>query len=358
MPGGADWTAIVASAVQQGVAPVLFARLKEQGVTPSPEAARQLREAYIASAALNMRLLHERDRILAAMGAAQVSVIPIKGASIAETVYADAALRPMGDIDLWVRRPSLEQARQVMEALGYAARSKASRPLALQDALAGETQMFKTGATPVELHWNIFPGEWLRHTARIDEREIWDRSSPRNGDAIPQLSPEDTVIHLCVHLSVNHQMSGIGLRTLVDLDGVRRKWTVDWSIVAARARAWRVSCATWLVLNALAELFGDPQQRLPLRDLAPSALRQSLLNRLASVRAVERGMTLSEEPTRFLFLLALVDKPADGVRLAWRGLFPDRQWLTLRYDSANASAWRTWQLRFRHIVNLATRRDA
>jgi hypothetical protein len=38
-------------------------------------------------------------------------------------------------------------------------------------------------------------------------------------------------------------------------------------------------------------------------------------------------------------------------------LFPDRLWLTLRYDSADASPWRIWQLRMGHLLNIAVRRE-
>lgn len=353
----AGWHRVAALAFRNDVAPALFARMKDSGKAPPPAVASKLREVYVAGAAVSMRLFHELDQVLVALRAAGIPVIPLKGAHLAKTAYEDVALRQMTDIDLWVQRHQLEAARSIMQLLGYAAYSKSDRPQALQDALAGETKMFKAGATLVELHWNIFPGEWVRHTTQIEEREVWDRSVPLDGDAVRQLSPEDAIVHLCVHLAVNHQMSGIGLRTLVDLDRARRKWTVDWNVVAQRAREWRVSVATWIVLSALAELFGDPEKQLPLQELAPSRLRQSILRRFASPETLADGLTLSAGPRRFLLLLALVDRPADAILLAWRALFPDRLWLTLRYDSADARGWRVWRLRVGHLLTIATRRE-
>ena len=352
-----DWEALVALAVRQDVAPVLHARLKNCGISVPAPAAGQLRESYLASAARNMRLLHERDRVLAALKAANVCVVPIKGASLAEELYGDAALRPMGDIDLWVRRPDVAAARAAMEPLGYSAVAKADRPPALQDALMGETQMFGPGGTLVELHWSIFAGEWLRHTARVDQDAIWGRTTPAGGETVRQLSPEDAVVHLCVHLAVNHQMSGIGLRTLVDLDYARRKWAIDWAIVARRAREWQVACAAWLVLHALAELFGDPEGHLPLRELAPSPIRRRMLHRFASPRHVAGGLELSSGPRRFLLLLLLADRPADAALLVWRALFPDRVWLTLRYGAPDAGPGEVARLRLRHLMNIARTGD-
>lgn len=356
-PGSAEWDAAVALAVEHRIAPWLGARLKSLRVAVPEATAAWLDEIYLSSAAHNMQLFHELDRILAALRAANIPVVVLKGACLATALYDDVALRPMGDIDLWVQRPQLDAARTVVQSLGYSARARADRPLALQDALTGETQMFREGAPIVELHWNIFSGEWLRHTGRIDEQAIWRRAVAFGGRAARQLSPEDAIIHLCVHLAVNHQMSGRSLRTLVDLDCARRAWSVDWRTVAERAGAWRVSCATWIVLDALAELFGDSGSRLAVRDLAPSAPRRFVLRRFASLRMLVNGLELRGGPKRFLFLLSLVDRPADAVVLAWRALFPDRLWLTLRYGLPDAASWRLWRLRARHLLNVARRRE-
>ncbi len=353
----AEWTRLVEVARKHNVAPVLQVRLQERGLLPPPAAAERLRQLYLKTLAHNMRLFHERDIILRALTAAQVPVVPIKGAHLAKEVYGNIALRSMGDIDLWVPRPQLDMARAVMQALGYASRSKANRPQALQDALAGETQYFKPQAPMVEIHWNIFPGEWLRHTACVDEQIIRQRTQPLDGDLIRQLSPEDAVIQLCVHLAVNHQMSGIGLRTMLDLEFARRAWRIDWDIVCRRSRAWRVSCATWLVLNLFSELFEDPDRQLPLSGLAPSALRQFALGRLVSSRRLMQGLRLSDGPVRFLFLLLLVDRPIDALTLVWRGLFPDLTWLRLRYGLQSAPRRRVWLQCLWHPIRVALRRD-
>jgi hypothetical protein len=106
----------------------------------------------------------------------------------------------MGDVDLWIQRNQLDDARKIMVSLGYSSRSCADRPQAFQDVLLGEPQMLKPGATTVELHWSVFQGEWLHHTAPIDEQAIWQRTPPFQGDNLRQLSPEDATIHICVIL--------------------------------------------------------------------------------------------------------------------------------------------------------------
>ena len=335
---------------------MFFTYLKSQNISPPSTAAETIRDIHLASVTRNMRLLHELEKILRAFRTEGITAVPLKGAWLAEAVYGNIALRWMADVDLWVQRRKLDAARQIMHSLGYSSRPKTDRPQALQDALAGETQMFKKGSPMVELHWNVFSGEWLRHTARIDEQVIWQRTLPHNGENVRQLSPEDAVIHICVHLAVNHQMSMPGLRTLLDLDCACQRLNIDWGTVAERARAWRVSTATWLVLRMLTEIFGDPEEKLPLQILRPSPLRCRILRRFISPQKLVEGIKISSGPKRFVFLLALVDKPDDAFYLIWRALMPDRTSLTLRYGLQDAPGWRIWLQRIWHPMRIALQR--
>jgi hypothetical protein len=352
-----EWEHLIEYAGKRSVAQVLFVYLKSQNVSIPPAAAERIRKIYLASAVRNTKLFHELEHILLAFQVASITAVPLKGAWLAKAAYQNIALRGMGDVDLWVQRNQLDAARQVMVSLGYSSHSKADRPQALQDALIGETQMFKTGASMVELHWNVFPGEWLRHTARIDEQVIWQRTLPQSGQSVRYLSPDDAVIHICVHLAVNHQMSMQGLRTLLDLDCVRQRLNIDWGTLAERARAWRVSTATWLVLWMLTELFGDPEGKLPLQDLSPSPLRRWILRRFVSPRCLVMGIKIDGGLLHFIFQLALVDRPADAFTLIWRAFIPDHEWLILRYGLQNAPAWRVWLQRMWHPLRIALQRN-
>ena len=348
-----EWSAVVDLALQQDVAPALYGCLKDAGASLPQSVEAPLRQSHRANVARNMRLFHELAVILGAFQQAGVSVVPFKGAQLTRAVYPDIGCRTMADLDLWIQRSEIEHARRIMQSLGYARVARSDRPAALQDALLGETQMVKVGAPLVELHWNIFPGEWVRHTARVDESAVWARATPLDGPLVRELSPEDAVIHLCVHLAVNHQLSGLGLRTLVDLNHARRAWSIDWGIVAQRAARWRVSCATWVVLRALGELLGDPGGALPLRRLAPGPGRRRVIAHMAGARQIAQGMTLSAGPRRFVFLSLIVDRPTDAVRLVWRAVCPDRRWLALRYDEPDAGWLGAWRLRARHIARIA-----
>jgi hypothetical protein len=79
----------------------------------------QLRSHYIESLARNMLLFDELNRVLKAFNEAGIEVIVLKGAALAETVYPDIALRPMGDVDLLIKMVNQEKCFTLLREIGY-----------------------------------------------------------------------------------------------------------------------------------------------------------------------------------------------------------------------------------------------
>ena len=355
---GTEWEALIDLASKNEVSQMLFTALRTKQITPPPIIDDRIRNIHLASVIQNSKRYHDLAQILQAFESAAVTVVPVKGAWLGEEVYSNIALRVMGDIDLWVDRSEIEAARTTMQSLGYASEgNRDDRPRALQEEVLGEIQFFKSGSPMIELHWTNFPGEWLRHVSQIDEKLIWQRTLPYKGNYIRQLSAEDAIIHISIHLAVNHQMSMSGLRTLIDIDTLRRKLTVDWTILALRAREWHVVTPLWLVLSLLGCIFGDSENKLPLKELQPSVLRRWLLEKFVSPQGLFKGLVITEGPMRFIFLILLIDKPVDAMRLIWRTLVPDHKWLTLRYGLQDAPQWRIILQRIWHPLSIALKRE-
>lgn len=102
--------------------------------------------------------------------------------------------------------------------------------------------------------------------------------------------------------------------------------------------------AIWLVLQLAAELLGLAEAEPAIARLAPSRLRRSLLARLVSADSVLAMRNLTRTPLRYALLLLLVDRPADAACFVWRALWPEDDWLVVRYG--RAGAW----VRLRHLA--------
>ena len=327
-----------------------------------PELIPLLAHSFFPAAAENVVRFHELSQVLESFRTANIPVVVFKGAALAGESYGGWSRRPMGDVDLWLRDEDMHTAASLMERLGFRTKTKKDRPLALQSLAGGEVQFYKHGL--IELHWSPFAGWWLQRTATIDDGEIWQRAEPlvlnfedsREGqivaseslpELVRQLAAEDAIIQIAVHVAVNHQFGLAALRGLMDIALAIQTRLVDWKVVAARARQWRVSTAVWTVLDLANQLIGLPGTEEALSSLRPAALRRALLKPLVSPKTVLEGHELRQSRARYLILLLLVDRPQDAIRLLFRTFWPEQEWLEARYGK-RTSHWRHFWNVIRH----------
>ena len=67
----------------------------------------------------NMALEHAQSQVDAALTKACIPALWLKGFALARTVYPNATLRPMGDLDVLVPYEQRELALNVVNSLGY-----------------------------------------------------------------------------------------------------------------------------------------------------------------------------------------------------------------------------------------------
>jgi hypothetical protein len=334
---------------RQGFAPLTWRACR--GNDLPVEAHTALRAAYYAAAGDAELHRCELAGVLRQLSLNQIQAVVFKGAALAYDVYADPAFRTMGDLDLWIKAEDLARAQQTLEKIGYQDFRKPDRPPALMALFQGEIRL--QGTRPeyglVELHWGIFPGEWLRRAASPDVPAIRSRlrATQLVGEPVQILAPEDAILQSAVHAAINHQMSMSPLRGLVDVTLLARHYPIDWNLIVQRARDWRVATALWLVLSLAVDLAGLAAAAEAARQLQPSALRCRLIHHFANAESLVMMRDLSASKWRYVFLLLLVDRPRDAVKLVFRALWPERDWLIARYGQY------TFTTRLRHLFDAA-----
>jgi hypothetical protein len=332
--------------IAEGLGPLAYARYHLLW----PQLAALL-QADRFSAAGEMELHQQKlTRIGTALVENGLHPVILKGAALAVSVYPEPSQRTMSDVDLMLPEAEMEAAVAVMVALGYRQQDKTERPLALQEMAGGEIQFYDPQGRLVELHWSPFAGWWVKRTATIDEAAIWQRVEPLS-PLVDQLDPEDTVIHLAFHLAINHHFYTSAIRGLIDIAFTAQKRTVNWEIVAERAKSWRIGTAVYVAFDLAAQLVGVDGIALAREQLRPSALRRWLIKGLVRPETVLTGRDLSRGWYRYLLLLLLTDRLCDMVWLVWRTLWPEREWLAARYGKEQVSWWQHigYMLRYRQI---------
>ena len=304
--------------------------------------------AAVGDTELHRRELHS---VLTALVAANLQPVVFKGAALAYTVYPDPACRLMNDLDVWIEADEMARARAALHAVGYRFGYKPDRPPALMETHNGEVRLYgpDSAAGLVELHFGVFAGVWLQRVARVNEAVIRARCQPVEAAGVRAwtLSPEDHLIQVAVHNAVNHQLSLSALRNIVDVALLVRHQPLDWVAVVQRAREWRVATATWLVLSLAVDLCGLTEAAEAMQQLAPSRLRQKLIGLFASAESLVEMRDLSKSKWRYVYLLLLVDRARDAMKLIYRALWPEDEWLQARYNRAELGT------RLRHLFNAA-----
>jgi hypothetical protein len=252
--GDDDWDGLVITAIALGLAPLLHWHLSQAEVTAPPLALAKLAVTRQAHTKRNEGIALQLAEILAACHQHQVDVLVLKGALLAPTLYDEAGLRPMNDIDLLFRPSDLTKAGSVLESLGYSGKHKTA------DAGPGVTKHLSTyrrtgnqGATPnpylspgadrmVEPHGSL-EESWFG--LKVDMTPgVWDRAAPITLHDQPayRLSTGDLLLHLIIHAVFHVIMGASVFIQLYDIAQLlaKRSDELDWpqfSTLAGRAGA-------------------------------------------------------------------------------------------------------------------------
>jgi hypothetical protein len=243
---------------------------------------------------------------VAALAAAGVPVILLKGASYAGHLYEDPALRPMTDLDLMVPAADHPRAIRALGACGYRPERKPGSRSALHHATT-----LRGPSTSVDLHRSMV--QPLR--SRVDLDGVWRRAHPateRTDGALRMELVDETLFHL-VHLA-RHELL---VSAVAYVDAARLFSRVAaagaWAELAERAAAWRLGRAVGAAVAATVDLSGGAvTSSAPLP--APGTLGRRLLPSVREIAAgppAPRGVQLVrkawllEGPRELLGLLAV-----------------------------------------------------
>lgn len=226
---GVDWDDLAVRAIVFGLAPQLHCRLRQWELAPPPRAAAKLAAAYRAAAARSADIYRQLGEALAAFDARGLRPVALKGAHLAALVYPDPALRPMNDIDLLFEPDELREAEAALESLGYTGKRKTP---ALGPGVTKHTSTFRRDAasarTPnpylspetdrvIEPHTSLeesWFGLKVDITPGVRQRAV-EAGLP--GYRCRVLSPEDLLLHLCVHFCFHLIMGAPSMVQLADL---------------------------------------------------------------------------------------------------------------------------------------------
>lgn len=324
------WNALLEEARKHGLAPLLYASLREaQGADVPGAVLDELKTEAMARAATNLWLAEELRAMLEALERAQLPCLVMRGLPLAQRLYGDISRRPMGDIDLLVRKTDLTGLTRALEGLGY--RFCDRRPGFAQE-FSYTLECFRHEPAPivVEPHWSI---AYPPFVDRISMEGVWQRSAAqRVGDGeVRTLGDEDTVLNLCFHAM--HRGASAPLLWFYELSLLieRERETLDWDGMASMARESGAGEIIACMLGRVRKLFGveAPVGYAASESGRPHSAAQTVLlhagiesrESLAAVFAV-RGMR-----AKWRYAVALLCPSPEFMRLHYGLSRPWQVWL-------------------------------
>ncbi|HEY3414036.1 MAG TPA: nucleotidyltransferase family protein [Armatimonadota bacterium] len=254
-PGLPDHHLLLRLAVFHRVASLVHENAKRLDL--SADSAEAFKAAAMATLHRNLQFAAELKIALAALAAANVPVILLKGAQLMDAVYHNLALRPLSDLDLLVQPQDASQAVHALRDAGYV---PDARKAAFGLAADREIRLDKSGVhdVTIELHTDL-NRPTRHHWFPVDE--FWERSEEYPFEGVPAraLSPADNMAFLCAH-AVPHAFSQ--LIWLRDIAGLLPMVPGGFAETAHRSRARRaVFAGVWLASTLLGAKVDEEELR-------------------------------------------------------------------------------------------------
>lgn len=250
----------------------------------------KLAPIYWASASANVMKLSSLESLLAALAEAGIRCVLLKGMAFCLTIYPDAAVRPMSDLDLWIQRSDWTRTWQVMKELGYETDKLWHNPRSIPEHVTTlefyPRQLMKEDFLSVEIHSDLVAHP-THLIGRLPLHAWWDRAYPLvwQGRTVYLLDPAAALLHTAVHQMFQHH-GQLRLRWLLDVDQLVRGRTdyylteADWQCLSEEALQAGVLSAVQCSLRLCQKWFNTPLPASALDLLSrPDAPRQEMFFR-------------------------------------------------------------------------------
>ncbi|MBS1790767.1 MAG: nucleotidyltransferase family protein [Acidobacteria bacterium] len=317
-----DWDFLFRHAAAHKLSPLLCWHLKTQAADLLPPRIQtRIQTDLLGNSRLNLSHSAELLRILKLFEEQGIAAIPYKGPILAETVYGNLSLRAFVDLDLLVRKRDVLRARELLVANGYESQFQLaeSQEQPFLDYQCEHVLFHPDRDLMVEIQWRVVPNYF---SFRFDYERLWTRltSATFCNRQIAVLSPEDTLLVLCVH-GAKHLWERIGW--IADVaEAIRhfqQRQTLNWDVVRQRAAQSGSQRMLFLGLFLAHDLLDielpEVIRQLVSADAAVSPLAEKIYARLWTASDGEAGFF-----ERSFFHLQAKERWQDKVRFCFRVL--------------------------------------
>lgn len=326
------WPEIIAAAIQQGLSPMLLWVTKRSAPeivteplwTPAIMTARGTGIQYVG-------LESARKQVNAALDAAHIPSLWLKGIALAHTIYPQPSLRSMSDLDVLVPYDQRQDALRVVEGLGYhfyETNGQLITPQEMLDLDLTHHYHLKGGmndSVVLEVHFRLLSTD--NDLLSLDKLGwFWTQTSTvQNGGQFTILQPEAHLLYLCAHAILQHGEDVTSLRQYFDLHQLITTTPVEWDKVIEQAAVWGWSYAVERALYLATRYFSTPVPDAVFTELRKNHPEHDAL--------ADRAVRIQSKGARWEVALLRLNRLsfAERVDVVRHVLFPTRAYMRIRY---------------------------
>lgn len=231
-----DWDVLLALAQEHGAMQIVFSRLREMDSRVPAGVQERLKAAFHRNAFHALANAAELISLLQVLNHESIESMPFKGVVLATSVYGDLAARPAGDLDLLIHRGDLKRATAILLERGYQLTTAVfpDGSPAVENCFEYHFERLSDGMV-VELRWRLDLA-YARFRRDLGMNWLWPtrRTAVVAGAEVPNISPENTLLLLCMHGSKHIWSRLIWICDVAQLLDVGRG--LDWNLAIREAK--------------------------------------------------------------------------------------------------------------------------
>lgn len=329
-----DWPLLVEQAERHKLGPMLWRALHQVDLQIERDLQERVEFALQHTSMMNMLLEDELQAVETTLVAAQIPTIWFKGLALAHTVYPNAMLRPMGDLDVLVPYDQREAALRLVEMQGYYFSGDDrllfghGEDLFLETAHHYHLQRNGIVTTVLELHFRLLGRNadllplsrlaWFHdQTLDIDIRDV----------SCKTLAPHAHLLYLCAHAIIQHGEGAIDFLHYLDIHLLLSQSEIDWDAVVNQARVLRWTYALERALEWSVTLFGTSVPDEILSELKAHRGEDDH-RQWAQILSQDQDATEWDRIQIMLRRMSLRQR----IRMMWRMAFPPASYMKLHYE--------------------------
>jgi hypothetical protein len=325
-----DWKEILNKSQQHSITPLLYHHLKQFNIQIPARILEQLNKSYFSTLLRNTFIYNELSRILNNANKDNISIVVLKGADLAESVYSSIALRPMKDLDLYIKIEDVQKVNALLIQLGWKSKQN---PQDIDHILNTDYSIkYDRTGLQIDLHLKV---------PELSNLDIWANIISIKIGSIDTLvlNPEILLIFLCYHFYEHARNELIAeIIKFYDIILVLRKYRdeINWDRLIQMAFTNSCENIVYHILEIINSEFGED-------------IPESVLDKLRSVKyTVQIRKCLYNNPSDSVYAFHPIRKIVLAFYLHWfdpknntigyiiksflESIFPSKEFIIERYS--------------------------